>query len=424
MARLNIIRRAMDLDGQRYREINRECHHMRTKMERLRAERDRAEERRARAEGGRDNFRADNKHYRDVNRKLSDYNEKMLTDYNKLNQRYKSLEARQSSEHPLKEIPHAEKVRPSLTEESMAMRSLQDRKNTAQESNTFVHNEALNMTTAKDAFVAHLQLSEDRADSPAKQLLQIKTELDEKTNDPHGNRGQSSVISAEELPGVKEDMHQGPRDIAEKKKENLNLSTQLIVMERAIQQQEDKIAQLTRELEQAKRREIHSQGSVQHNDIHGIIRTLEEKVQTLQSLLQHTTLALRNSEEVIKMMREKQGRSANPTQVIQNLEQLKADIEREQARQSHMVSMKAILEYRKQFGYQPREEEFEMKVKEIEITLKETRDRYERVITHWKEYPAHERALVKAAASISQWRQDVEFSMSTSVHGRDSRAAR
>ncbi|KAG0358817.1 hypothetical protein BG005_001770 [Podila minutissima] len=316
MARLDTIRRAMDLDGQRYREINSECHHLRSEMERLRAERDRAEEERVRAEEGLDRLRADNKHYRNVNRRLSDYNEKMLTDYNELKQRHKSLEERQGSEHLPKEIVH----------------------------------------------------------SFSKGLRQIKTELDEKTTHPHGNRGPSSMVSSEELSRAKEDVHQTPRDIAQKENENVDLRTHLLLMEQAIRQQENKIAQLTRELEQAKKRGIHPQGLVQHNDDHGKIRSLEDKAQTLQSQLDQTALALRNSNEVIKMMTEKQERSAYTTQVIHNLEQLKADIEREQARQSRNVSMKAILEYTEQFGYQSREEEFEMRIKELEVALEEVRE--------------------------------------------------
>ncbi|KAG0025541.1 hypothetical protein BGZ81_007082 [Podila clonocystis] len=432
MERLETIRRAMDLDGQRYQEINSECHHLRSEMERLRTDRYRAEEARDRAEEERDRFRADNKFYRDDNCRLTSYNEKMLSDYNKLEQRYKSLEARQGLEHLSMEITHAEKARASFPEESMTVSSLLGRLDAAQESNTPLRNELLSsllflsMTTAKDTSAAHLRLFEGMVGSLANELGQVKPEMDKRTNDSHGNKGQRLMVSSEELSRVKEDLQQARFDIATKENENSDLSTQLHLMEQSTQQQEEKILQLSRELEQNKTKEIHQRGSVQHKDDQGKIYSLENKVQTLQSQLDHTSQALRDSNEVIKVMTEKQERSANPTQVIQSLEQLKADLERKQsqARQVRIVSMKAMLEYKEQFGYKPSEEESEMKIKELEAALEEMRKNYERVTSHLHVYPAHERALVEAAASISQWRRDVESRMSTSIYGRDSRAAR
>ncbi|KAF9320533.1 hypothetical protein BG003_005716 [Podila horticola] len=426
MARLDTIRRAMDVDGQRYQEINSDCHHLRSEMEILRTERKILEGQRDRAEEDRDRFRADNKYYRDENCRLAGYSEKMLSDYNKLEQRYKRLEARQGSDQPPRVIAHAENARSSLPEEKVDVRSLQDRLDAAQESNDSLRKELLSATTAKDAFVAHLQLSEGRVDSLAKELVQVKTAQEERTNNHHGHSRQSSMVSSEELCRVKADLYQAQLDTAMKEKANVNLSTQLHLMVQASQQQEDKIPQSSRELEQAKKREIQLQGMVQRKDNQGEIRSLEDKVQKPQSQLDHKPQTLRDSDDVIKVIPLKRERSTNPAQVIQNLEQLEADLERKhsQARQGGILSIKAMQEYKEQSGYQPSEEESELKIKGLEAALEEMREKYNRIALPWQEYPYHERALVEAAASISQWRQDVELRMSTSACRRDSRAAR
>lgn len=407
---------------------------MRSEIEILRAERDRAEDNVHRAAKDRDRYRADrdraeedrdkllkdNFFYRDENTRLSGFNDTLSGDNAKLEQRVKSLEA------VLKEKMQAEKARAAILEDSTAMTSLQERLNAAQSSNASLRSDLLGVTSAKDAAAAHLRLSEGRVDSLAKELAQIKADLDKRTVNTHENRSLFATTSSEELARCKEDLHQAQLDISEKQNQNVNLSTQLHLMEQANKQQEDKIAQLTRDLaEQARKGEEQSQLPAHSKDDQEKIRSLENNVKELQYQLNATSKALWDSGEVIKIMTGKEVRSANAAQATQNLLRLKADLEQEQSQelQGRDKATEAILESIKQMGYQQSEEGCKLKIKKLEAALKEMREKYEGVLTHWHEYQSHERALVEAVASINQWRKDVESGMSPWVSGGAARAA-
>ncbi|KAF8966522.1 hypothetical protein BGZ52_011359, partial [Haplosporangium bisporale] len=224
MEKLETIRRAMDMDGQKYQDIKDECHHLRSEIGILGAERDRAEDNlyraakdrdrfraeRDRAEGDRDKLRNDNSFYHDEKTRISGYNDTLSGDNAKLEQRVKSLEA------VLKEKMQAEKARSAILEDNTAMTSLQERLDAAQSSNASLRSNFLSVTSAKDAVAAHLRLSEGRVDSLAKELAQIKADLDKRTVNTHENRSLFAMASQEELIQCKKDLHQAQIDISEK----------------------------------------------------------------------------------------------------------------------------------------------------------------------------------------------------------------